>query len=62
MRYEKFDRTFRDSEGNIAIAQMPKLPLLVGLVATILPLLLPSGKIRVSSVRSFVYLGLAGTV
>jgi hypothetical protein len=41
-----FDRTFRDSEGNIAIAQMPNLPLLVGLAATLLQLILPSGRIQ----------------
>ena len=41
-----FDRTFRDSEGKIVIAQMPNLPLVVGLAATLLQLLLPSGKIH----------------
>ena len=42
-----FDRTFRDREGNIVIAQMPNLPLLVGLAATLLQLLLPSGKLHI---------------
>ena len=41
-----FDRTFRDQEGNIAIAQMPNLPILVGLAATLLHLVLPSGKLQ----------------
>ncbi|MBD1865405.1 MULTISPECIES: hypothetical protein [Trichocoleus] len=41
-----FDRTFRDSEGKIVIAQMPNLPLLVGLTATVLQSVLPSGKIQ----------------
>lgn len=41
-----FDRTFRDSEGKIVIAQMPNLPLLVGLAATLLQFILPSGKIH----------------
>jgi hypothetical protein len=41
-----FDRTFRDSEGKIVIAQMPNLPLLVGLAATFLQFVLPSGKIQ----------------
>jgi hypothetical protein len=41
-----FDRTFRDSEGNIVIAQMPNLPLLVGLGATILQFILPGGKLQ----------------
>jgi len=40
------DRTFRDSEGNIVIAQMPNLPLLVGLTATLLQLVLPSGNLQ----------------
>lgn len=41
-----FDLTFRDSEGRIVIAQMPNLPLLIGLAATILQFILPSGKIQ----------------
>ncbi|MBV9389373.1 MAG: hypothetical protein JOZ78_23365 [Chroococcidiopsidaceae cyanobacterium CP_BM_ER_R8_30] len=38
------DRIFRDSEGKIVLAQMPNLPLLVGLAGTLLQLILPSGK------------------
>lgn len=38
-----FDRTFRDDNGKIVIAQMPNLPLLVGLAATLLQFILPSG-------------------
>lgn len=41
-----FDRTFRDSEGNIVIAQMPNLPILVGLAATLLQFVLPSGNLQ----------------
>ncbi|MUL39390.1 hypothetical protein [Gloeocapsopsis dulcis] len=41
-----FDRTFRDSEGKIVIAQIPNLPILVGLAATFLQFVLPSGKIQ----------------
>lgn len=49
-----FDRTFRDSEGNIVIAQMPNLPILVGLTATLLQFVLPSGEIQtVSSLVAF---------
>lgn len=40
------DRTFRDSQGNIVIAQMPNLPLLVGLTATLLELIAPSGNFQ----------------
>ncbi|GAB4384414.1 MAG: hypothetical protein Kow00121_47850 [Elainellaceae cyanobacterium] len=41
-----FDRTFRDSEGNIVIVQAPNLPVLVGLAATILQFVLPSGNMQ----------------
>ncbi|MEG5162335.1 hypothetical protein QUB37_18070 [Microcoleus sp. AT3-A2] len=41
-----FDRTFRDSEGQIVIAQMPNLPLSVGIVASLLTLIVTSGKIN----------------
>lgn len=40
-----FDKTFRDNEGNIVIAQPPNLPLLVGLTATVLKLIVTSGNI-----------------
>lgn len=42
-----FDRTFRDSEGKIVIAQPPNLPLLVGLAATLLELVFPGGKLQI---------------
>lgn len=41
-----FDRTFRDSEGNIVIAQKPNLPIIVGSTATLLQLLFTSGKLQ----------------
>jgi hypothetical protein len=41
-----FDKTFRDSEGNIVIAQPPNLPLLVGLTATALKLIIKNGNIH----------------
>lgn len=41
-----FDRTFRDSEGNIVIFQMPNLPSLLGSAAALLYFVLPSGKIQ----------------
>ena len=41
-----FDRIFRDSEGNIVIAQMPNLPLVVGLAAMLLQSIVPSDKIQ----------------
>lgn len=41
-----FDRTFRDSEGKIVIAEMPNLPLSVGIVASLLTLIVTTGKIN----------------
>jgi len=41
-----FDRTFRDSEGNIVIAQPPNLPLIFGIVASLLKLIVTTGKIN----------------
>ena len=39
------DRVFRDSEGKIVLAQMPNLPLIVWVVATVLKLIFTTGKI-----------------
>ncbi|MGV0028244.1 hypothetical protein [Phormidesmis priestleyi] len=41
-----FDRTFRDSDGNIVIAQMPNLPILVWITATLLKLVFTTGNIH----------------
>lgn len=41
-----FDRTFRDSEGNLVLAQVPNLPLLVGLAATLIQYILPDSKLH----------------
>lgn len=41
-----FDRTFRDSEGNIVIAQPPNLPILVGAAATLLHFVLSGGRLQ----------------
>lgn len=43
-----FERTFRDSEGKIVIAQMPNLPLIVGIVASLLKLIVPTGEINLA--------------
>lgn len=42
-----FDRIFRDSEGNIVIAQPPNLPVLVGVAATLLHFVLPMGQLQI---------------
>lgn len=41
-----FDKTFRDDEGNIVIAQPPNPPLLVGITATVLNLIIKNGNIH----------------
>jgi hypothetical protein len=41
-----FDRIFRNSQGQIVIAQPPNLPVLVAVAATILQALLPSGTLQ----------------
>ena len=43
-----FDRTFRDSEGEIVIAQPPNLPLIVGIVASLLKLIVTTGQINLA--------------
>ncbi|MCC5643554.1 hypothetical protein LC607_11470 [Nostoc sp. CHAB 5824] len=40
------DKTFRDNDGNIVLAQMPNLPLIVWIVTSLLTLVVPSGKIN----------------
>ncbi|MEH2283341.1 MAG: hypothetical protein V7K90_18750 [Nostoc sp.] len=40
------DKTFRDSNGNIVLAQMPNLPLIVWIVTSLLSLIFTTGKIN----------------
>jgi hypothetical protein len=40
------DKTFRDGDGNIVIAQKPNLPLIVGIVTSLLALIFTSGEIN----------------
>ncbi|WP_414756642.1 hypothetical protein [Anabaena sp. CCY 9910] len=40
------DKTFRDSDGNVVIAQMPNLPLIVWIVTSVLALIFTTGKIN----------------
>ena len=44
MKDSLFDKTFRDSDGQIAIAQIPNLPILVWVGATLLKLIFTSGQ------------------
>ncbi|QSJ20717.1 hypothetical protein JYQ62_09700 [Nostoc sp. UHCC 0702] len=41
-----FDKTFRDSNGNIVIAETPNLPLIVWIVTSLLALIFTTGKIN----------------
>lgn len=47
MESNLFDQTFRDRKGDIVIAQMPNLPVLVGITATILAFLVNNANIAV---------------
>ncbi len=40
------DKTFRDSDGKIVLAQMPNLPIIVWTVTSLLALIFTSGKIN----------------
>ncbi len=42
-----FDKIFCDREGKVVIAQMPNLPLIVWLVASLLRLVFTTGKINI---------------
>ncbi len=48
MKDSLFDRIFRDSNGEVIIAQMPNLPILVWFGATLLKLIFTSGSIYLS--------------
>jgi len=41
-----FDQVFRDSEGEIILAQMPNSPLIVWVVASLLTMIFTTGKIN----------------
>ena len=46
MQNTLFDKIFRDSDGNIVIAQMPNLPIIVWVTASLLKLVFPTGEIN----------------
>jgi hypothetical protein len=41
-----FDKIFRDSDGNIVLAQMPNLPIIVWITASLLKLVFTTGEIN----------------
>jgi hypothetical protein len=43
-----FDKTFRDQEGNIVLAQMPNLPLIMWIATTVLKSVFASGKLHLA--------------
>ncbi|MBW4573077.1 hypothetical protein [Tolypothrix sp. VBCCA 56010] len=46
MQNTLFDKIFRDSDGNIVIAQMPNLPIILWVTASLLKLVFPTGEIN----------------
>lgn len=42
-----FDRTFRDQEGNLAIAHKPNPPILIWATAALLQLVVPAGNLHI---------------
>jgi hypothetical protein len=46
MKNTLFDKVFRDSEGKIVLAQMPNLPLIVWIVASLLKIIFTTGRIN----------------
>jgi hypothetical protein len=48
MNENLFDRLFRDSTGEIVIAQAPNLPILIWLGATLLKLVVKTGQVKVA--------------
>lgn len=47
MENKLFNKIFRDSDGQIVLAQMPNLPLIGWIVASLLRLVLTTGKISI---------------
>ena len=46
MKNTLFDKVFRDSEGKIILAQMPNLPLICWIIASLLKIVFTTGKIN----------------
>ncbi|NMG08352.1 hypothetical protein [Brasilonema sp. UFV-L1] len=46
MKNTLFDKTFRDSDGKIVLAQMPNLPIIVWFTASLLKLVFTTGEIN----------------
>lgn len=46
MKNTLFDKIFRDSDGNIVLAQMPNLPLIVWITAILLKLVFTTGVVN----------------
>jgi hypothetical protein len=47
MESNLFNQIFRDQEGNIVLAQMPNLPLITWIVASLLKIIFTTGKINI---------------
>ena len=46
MQNTLFDKIFRDSDGNIVVAQMPNLPIIVWITTSLLKLVFTTGEIN----------------
>ncbi|BAY50252.1 hypothetical protein SAMD00079811_78810 (plasmid) [Scytonema sp. HK-05] len=46
MKNTLFDKIFRDSDGKIVVAQMPNLPLIIWIAASLLKLVFPTGVVN----------------
>ncbi|KAB8319693.1 hypothetical protein SD81_012800 [Tolypothrix campylonemoides VB511288] len=46
MKNTLFDKIFRDSDGNIVLAQMPNLPLIIWITASLLKLVFTTGLVN----------------
>lgn len=46
MQNTLFDKIFRDSDGNIVVAQMPNLPIIVWITASLLKLVFTTGEVN----------------
>ncbi len=66
MESNLFNQIFRDQEGNIVLAQMPNLPLITWIGASLLKIIFTTGKINLGlespGVWCFIYLGLGRVI
>ena len=42
-----FDKTFRDEEGKIVLVQIPNLPIIIGIITSLLKMVFTTGKLHI---------------